>query len=413
MGPREERTLRGTTSQAGAKKRKVASSTPMTILEVRRLKVPVKEAQEDQMSKSLGAKIVKKKRRCAERRNVVASFTVEDIPPGKRAQQGQLTKLEKKSISCEQENQYTHYLSKFKAFCQESGLRWPPRAKVDLLLAEFDVLFQEGNGVRPGEKTLAAVEYQWRHVKGTMLRSRRALKGWRKMVPPKSRLPLPRAVAFGIAMRMLSLQQRSMALLVLLSFDMYLRPGEGLTLKVKNVVPPFQGSGRQYQRYVVVVRDEEDNVPDKTGVFNNSLPLDNPSTAGWLGKALDNLKKGKKQDDALFSVEADKYRKAFESAGGWLGLPGAAKNREYAAVKDRGRWRTDTSVRRYGKVGKIQTLLNKLPKWALDYCRRSEMTMGAVPSGSKNPLSLQLHSGKTGGKRFLPAAVDSPQRSKS
>ena len=113
------------TNTPGYKKR---SSTPMTILEVRHLKFPVKEAQEDQMSKSLGAKIVKKKGRCAERRNVVASFTVEDIPPGKRAQQGQLTKLEKKSVSCEQENQYTHYLSKFKGgghHGPKSTCSWP------------------------------------------------------------------------------------------------------------------------------------------------------------------------------------------------------------------------------------------------------------------------------------------------
>ncbi|CAE7362076.1 prfA [Symbiodinium pilosum] len=172
-----------------------------------------------------------------------------------------------------------------------------------------------------------------------------------------------------------------MALLVLLSFDVYLRPGEGLTLKAKNL---------------------DDYVPDKTGVFNNSLPLDHPRTQKWLGRALEKLKKGKKENDLLFNVEAEKYRKAFESAGAWLGLPGLrtyqlrhggaaddllTKTREYAAVKDRGRWRTDSSVRRYGKVGKVQTLLNKMPRWALDYCRRAEASMEAVLSGSKNPLS--------------------------
>ena len=168
-----------------------------------------------------------------------------------------------------------------------------------------------------GEKTLAAVEYQWYQVKGTLMRSRRALKGWRKEVPPKSRLPLPRTVAFGIAMGMLSLQQKPMALMVLLSFDTYLRPGEAHALKVKNLVPPVRGSGRQYQQYVVVVRDEDDGVPDKTGVFNNSLPLDHPLTSTWLGKALSKLKAHKREDQLLFAVDGIEYRKAFEAAGGW------------------------------------------------------------------------------------------------
>ena len=194
--------------------------------------------------KNIGAQKVVKKRVVSERRSVTCSFTVDEVPAGKKAQKGQLTHLERKSISCEQENQYQHYFRRFKDFCKANGLRWPPQKDVDLLLADFfDVLFQEGHGVRVGEKTLAAVEYHWHKVKGTLLRSRRALRGWRKQVPPKSRLPLPRTVAFGIAMRLLSLQQKSMALMVLLSFDAYLRPGEAHALKVKNLVTWFPRFG--------------------------------------------------------------------------------------------------------------------------------------------------------------------------
>lgn len=267
-------------------------------------------------SATIGIKKIVKKRVCSERRNVVAAFSLDNAPAGKRAQNGLLTHLERKSISSEQENQYAHYLDKFRDFCKGSGFRWPPQGKVDLLLADFfDTLYLEGHGVSVGEKTLAAVEYQWQKLKGTLLRSRRALRGWRKEVPPRSRLPLPRTAAYGIAMRMLSQQERSMALLVLLSFDAYLRPGEALTLKAKNLVPPVRGSGKQFQHYVVVVRDEEDQVPDKTGVFNNSLLLDHPQTSWWLGAALAKLKKGKKDNDLLFNTNNEQYRKVFESAG--------------------------------------------------------------------------------------------------
>ena len=65
---------------------------------------------------SVGAvKVVRRKVR-AERRNVVATFSVGDAPLGKGAQKGQLTQLERKSVSNEQENQYRYYLMKFKDF---------------------------------------------------------------------------------------------------------------------------------------------------------------------------------------------------------------------------------------------------------------------------------------------------------
>ena len=60
-------------------------------------------------------------------------------------------------------------------------------------------------------------------------------------------------------------------------------------------------------------------------------------------------------------------------------------HRDHAGVKDRGRWRTDSSVRRYAKTGKIQSLLQQLPEWSLSYCRRSMVKMEAVLKGITPP----------------------------
>jgi len=108
----------------------------------------------------------------------------------------------------------------------------------------------------------------------------KALKGWRKLVPTRSRLPLQKMAAYRIAMQMTVKNERAMAIMVLLSFDLYLRPGEAMSLIGKNVVAPVKGAGVQY--YTVVIRDEGELHPDKTGVFNNSI--DNPHTRNWLGK---------------------------------------------------------------------------------------------------------------------------------
>eukprot|EP00439_Symbiodinium_sp_Y106_P060823 s3068_g9.t1 len=67
-------------------------------------------------------------------------------------QKGGLTILERKSISGEQEGQYDYYLTNFKAFCKENKLRWPPKSKMDVTLADFfDVLYLQGYGSNTGE----------------------------------------------------------------------------------------------------------------------------------------------------------------------------------------------------------------------------------------------------------------------
>ena len=407
MGRREERALRATSLKTGEGSGHARSSGSVKNREVRTIQYPAgREALGGKRSKvSLsGTEGLVKKRSVATRRNVVADMILGVEPPGKRARKGGITALEAKSISEEQQSQYSFYLQRFKDFCKENKLPWPIRAKADETLADyFDVLYLEGKGVNYGEKTLAAVEFYSQGLKGKMVRSRRALRGWRKLVPPRSRLPLPKMVAYGVAMRLLFQGEREAALLVLLSFDTYLRPGEALDLLKKNLVQPVAGAGTQYRHYTVVVREEEEGRPDKTGVYSSSIRLDNPSTEKWLGVAVQNHVKGKKLTDAIFNINPSRYREVFKSAGRWLGLQDlctyqlrhggasedlAGKVRDYQGVKDRGRWMTDSSVRRYAKVGKLQSLLNRMPAWALEYCRRSLQKMPEVMRGRSQPISL-------------------------
>lgn len=74
----------------------------------------------------------------------------------------------------------------------------------DPLLADFlDLLYLDGKSASEGEKTVAALEFHQIALKGHLPRSKRALRGWRKAVPPSSRLPMPRPVMFGLAMNLL------------------------------------------------------------------------------------------------------------------------------------------------------------------------------------------------------------------
>ena len=125
---------------------------------------------------------------------------------GKRARMKQLTVLESRSVSVEVQSQYQLYYDKFKAFCQENGTPMPlSTEEADELMADYlDCLFLQGKTAGEGEKSLASLEFHDLSFKGKMPRSKRALRGWRKEVPPQSRLPLPKLAMYGIVMQMLA-----------------------------------------------------------------------------------------------------------------------------------------------------------------------------------------------------------------
>lgn len=306
------------------------------------------------------------------------------------------------SVSAEIQHQYQGYFSKFEDFCKLNGVGFPiSPLDADPLLADFlDLLYLDGKSAREGEKTVAALEFHQIALKGHLPRSKRALRGWRKAVLPSSRLPMPRPVMFGLAMNLLAENKTDMALLVLVAFHLYLRLGEGLDLRKKNVVPPVRQAGKQFQHITVIIRDQEDGRPDKIAVFDNSLPLDD-KRVDYMGSALlDKAKSVPRPTDRIFNFSMEDFRKAFVKAGEDLGLASlhpyqlrhggatedlASKRRDFQGVKARGRWKTDQSVRRYAKIGRIQQLLAQMTSSDKSFCKWSEMNMRRMMSGQLAP----------------------------
>lgn len=234
---------------------------------------------------------------------------VQDQDVGKLAQQKKLTLLERKCVSSEVQGQYGQYLSRFEDFCRVSGFQWPPALQdVDPLLSDYmDTLFMEGRSPHEGEKTFAALEFHMLEVKGKLHRARRCLKGWRKAVPAQSRLPMPMLAMFGIAMTLAAGNHLEMALKTVVDFLLYLRPGEGLDLRSRNVVAPVRGAGIQYKWVTVIIRDQEGQRPDKTGVFDNSLAIDHTLWAGE--QLLLRAKKAPTKDSLIFNFSMDNSRR--------------------------------------------------------------------------------------------------------
>ena len=332
-----------------------------------------------------------KSRRTLQQRTVEA-IKENGIVPGKLARNNKLTKLEQKSITTDSLCQYYQY------FCKENdGSGNMDSSEVDKWLADFmDVMFLEGRGAHEGEKTLAAVEFDNIDHKGKLSRSRRALRGWRKVMPATSRLPLPRLLAMGMAMKLYAMGLPSMALMALVAFHMYLRPGEAIDLCKRHVIAPIIMAGNQFAWINVVIRDIEGLRPDKVGVFDNSLPFDKPNMQ-WVGEFL--LARASKlptKDSRIFDFSMEDFRKKFQQVGAELGVlnlhpyqlrhGGATEDltsgaRDFNMVKMRGRWRADQSVRRYAKVGRVQQHLAKLPSSSKSFCRWSELNLQKVFRG--------------------------------
>eukprot|EP00438_Fugacium_kawagutii_P034413 Skav227976 [mRNA] locus=C8995002:29:1300:+ [translate_table: standard] len=336
-------------------------------------------------------------------RRSVQAIVLQDMEEKKQvgclARNQKMTLLERKSISNECRTQYGLYLSRFKAFLLENGGQWPMQEELaDVYMADFlDMLFNEGRSAHEGEKTIAALEFEDIKLKGRLVRSRRALKGWRKVCPSTSRLPLPKLMMYGMVMDMKASGHHEMALMTLVAFHLYLRPGEALELCKRHVVPPVKMAGNQYSWVNVVIRDQEGQKPDKVGVYDNSLPFDMAKDQ-WMGEALlEHARTFSKQTDQLFSFSMDEYRKVFQATGKRIGVENlhpyqlrhggatedlTSKKRDFAGVKSRGRWKTDQSVRRYAKIGRVQQLLAKLPDSSKRFCHWSSNSLHKVFQGN-------------------------------
>ena len=314
-----------------------------------------------------------------------------DPEAGTLAKKNKPTMLERRSVSQAVESQYVKHYQGYLSFCREHGLELPPASGTDANLADYmDVLYLEGQPMNQGEKILASIEYFNGTLRGSLLRSRRALRGWRKEQPLQSRAPLPKLVVYGLCMKMIAHGKRTHALKTILDFDTYMRPGESQDLMKKHLVIPAPGAGPQFRWYGVIVRDYDELRLDKVGIFDNTLLL-NSVERGWLGDILHkHVKTLSRPNSKIFSFSSEDFRKTVSEMGKELGVDsihpyqlrhgGAsddlnAKSRDYLAVKARGRWSTDQSVRRYGKVGKIQQILNQLSPSVMAYCRWSHRNL--------------------------------------
>ena len=267
---------------------------------------------------------------------------------------------------------YDYYLGLFRAWARQEG-RSLARASVEASVIDyFDVLLARGRPATECEKTLAALVALSPGLSCLPFqRARRALKGYRKLVPPRSRYPLAESLAAALAVTLCAQNRRDVALLVVTSCYMYLRPGEARSIKVKDLADPSVCMPALNPWPSVILCPFEDLEPSKTLTYDDTISCGHPP---WLGRLLVALKKGRPRGALLFGLKAEAVLPAWEAAWKALRLPrielyqlrhaGAsadllARRRREAEVQARGRWRTAASLRRYAKPGQVQRFLSE------------------------------------------------------
>ena len=274
-------------------------------------------------------------------------------------------------------------------FLQETGfvMKKNTSAKqVDSALClMLDVMFNEGEDLSQAQYMVAAVLFKMpclRSPRQTSLPvTKQTMQGWRKLEPPKSRLPLPWEAVCGMAKCMIEQKKIQEALMMMMCFHLYLRPGEATRLRVMDLVPPLQGGSKALARWTVILHPLEELQPSKTQEFDETLIFDQDEftfVAESVYRVMTLYNRPKHQ--LIFSKTVKQLNKAMVMAATKLHLEplgsphpyrlrhgGASydfqsKSRSLVEIQRRGRWKAYASVRRYEKGGRVNQLLQSLPR---------------------------------------------------
>lgn len=266
---------------------------------------------------------------------------------------------------------YEREALRFIDFVQREELPLTCGADFDVALSIFArFMFDEGYGAATGERLLAAANFVWplwsRDLRVTPL----SIVGWRKLRPSTKRVPLTRAVATAIAVRMAAWGYPSAAIVMLLAFHCYLRIGEFTTTRCCDVIPAASARVGLGNAMMFV------SIPQaKTGPLQDVEVRDRAIEQLVLLTAA--VSGGLNSDCKLCSLSEYQFRRVFRAACESWGLPsditphslrhgGATHDYtvERISAKDimvRGRWQREKSFAHYVGTMRSSVALQRHP----------------------------------------------------
>ena len=160
------------------------------------------------------------------------------------------------------------------------------------LVAFFSDIFFEGWEPSKGEHTLAAVMANLPRFRTagdlTLPRAKRALVGWRRLSPQRSRTPHAIFVVAGLAALLVKEGELAMAVFVIMAFETYARPGNLMALRRSWLLAPLASVGPCWR---FLLHPSRHNEQSKAGTQGDTLLWDVREFT-WLDKLFPTLKAG-------------------------------------------------------------------------------------------------------------------------
>ena len=309
------------------------------------------------------------------------------------------------------------YLRSYREFTHWSGanLSSLTEAAMDEELCAFvEDMFWDGEELGMGTLALAATLHfhpaLGRGVRGRLPETRQALQGWKRLGPSRARLPLPWLLAAAAAHWMALNLSVNMALLTVLAFFCYLRPGVAARLVLEQLTPPvklYTGGARKPEHgWALNLHPQEWEEPSKTGAWDETVEVTDRDELEWLGDCLaSRLRQSRglhmraramgslvdrSEGEPLMAETQQEWSRALQCAFKELRIPAAnqphlyrlrhggashdvsARWRTLDEVQKRGAWRSTRSLARYAKPARINEQLRALGDDVLREVERRE-----------------------------------------
>ena len=197
----------------------------------------------------------------------------------------------------------------------------------------------------------------------------------------------------------------NMARLTMLTVDTYMRPGEILGLRGSSLISPQPRLGRSYRHYAVLAHPWAHGRASKVGQFDESIMLDSPNRL-WMNQLAAKLLETRSKAEFLADFSYREWATVWRSCCLTLGLPAATlyvlrhtgasddrlrRNRSLPEIKRRGRWASETSVKRYEKSARTMAVIEHWPPRLLQHLRLCENLLSPVLLGKKAAIQPPIN----------------------
>ena len=268
----------------------------------------------------------------------------------------------------------------------------------------FNIMFLIGKQPTFGEYTLAA----WMHTDPNysrlgsqkLPRAWRAVRGWKKLSPHRTRRPQSMPIWAAMAWRMVVHHERQMGVFLLTCLSSYCRPGELMSLRRCDLIPPVKGTTKAWS---LLLFPEEELRESKTGQFNDSISLDSVSLSfltkdyikmhqpqsvccAWSFTYPEFLQEWKRCTEELGLQRLDLVPYQLRHSGPSIDL--ARGTRSLGEAQKRGRWAGVKSMNRYERRGRLGQDYQTLTESQKSTFEIAEKSLEAIFSGHRHEARL-------------------------